>query len=530
MFKFRSFSNRTPSFVPNPFAAVPDAYSRIYATGDLTRYRPDGTIEYIGRRDNQVKLRGFRIELGEVEEALRGHKEWVHDCKALVLTVGGSKQIVAYVVLPSAVLQEKSQDEITKGLREWAKDRLTNYMVPAYFVCLEKFPLFPNGKLNLKELPHPSSLSYEGEKDTARTLYLPQNIVESKLLAIWTAALGHANISTTDNFFEIGGDSIVSIQIVSKAVQQGLHLKVKDMFEHPTIRGLARLLGDEGRKLVKGAKAQQGLVVGPSPLGPAQQWFFERQNKDDVGTFSHWNQAQLFQIKAPDFSVDRLASIVKRLVTHHDVLRASFAPGASSGPWAQYFEGSSALENLPVDFIDLSGEGKTHPGEQVLSQIQSSLNVATGPIVRFTLVKLSSDFSVVVVAAHHLVIDGVSWRILLEDFETLFKLGETAALPEKTHSFDFWTRRLIDYTSSAVILFPVLPPLEQTTSNILLVRFLHSSRDSSSLSFLLLTKQSPTSFSGSFIPLRYSSLLLNKQSSSSSSSFFILLSPSPHLS
>lgn len=445
-------------FIPNPFSGSNSSspYSRIYATGDLTRYRRDGTIEYIGRRDNQVKIRGFRIELGEVEEALRQRSDLVRDCKALVRTVGGTKHIVAYLLLhPKKNRRGLSQEEVSKDLREWAKLRLTNFMVPSYFVFLKRFPLFPNGKLNLKELPHPLAEDDVGRKRDTPVMH-PQNALESKLHAIWSEALGNRqDISTTDNLFEIGGDSIVGIQIISKAVQIGLPIKVKDLFDYPTIRGLAKMLQDNSqkRKIVQSAKPQQGLVVGPSPMVCSQLWFLNRQSAHvDTQTLSHWNQAQIFEIGAP-LTKKQFSEIARQLMEQHDALRSRFILSSETNQWSQYIEGLSALEgeNFPLEYIDYTGQEKNSVSEEDVLRVQSSLNVVTGPVVRFVCMKFSESRHVVLIAGHHLVLDGVSWRILLEDFEKLF---ESKKLPEKTHSINFWSRRLTEYASTSPVCLP----------------------------------------------------------------------------
>jgi len=434
-------------FVPNPFCSVAGSpFSRMYATGDLTRYRTDGTVEYIGRRDNQVKIRGFRIELGEVEEAVRQH-EWVSDCKVLVLLVGLSKQIVAYAVVPNEKLEMPSSD-LTKVLREWTQEKLTSYMVPAYFIFLDKFPLFPNGKLNIKELPHPSALSQEEQSNVDRLLVPPQDIVEARLLDIWKEALGHSNISTTDNFFEIGGDSIISIRIVSKAVQLGLSIKVKDMFDHPTIARLARAINSGRKEIAQASPAEQCPVVGPSPLGCAQQWFFDKQRPASLSPkkLSHWNQAQLIRVHG-NIPWENFVEIVQGLLSHHDILRARYS--LVKEHWEQYIGGDIGPDglHLPVERVNLQDvEQQDKRLQEEIERVQASLDIVEGPVVRFALISLSSAQSVVFIAAHHLVMDGVSWRILLEDFETLY---HQHPLPAKTHSFPFWTRRLMQHEVSS---------------------------------------------------------------------------------
>ena len=248
-------------FVASPFVAG----ERMYRTGDLARYRADGVIEYAGRIDHQVKLRGLRIELGEIEARLLEHP-WVRE--AAVLAVDG-KQLVGYVVL------ESEGGDWRETLAAHLATSLPEYMVPAQWLALERMPLSPNGKLDRKALPAP-------EVSVAQAGYsAPRNAVERTLAEIWQDLLGVEQVGLDDNFFSLGGDSIVSIQVVSRARQAGLQLSPRDLFQHQNIRSLA-LAAKAGA-----ATAEQGPASGEVALAPVQRWFFEQS----IPNRQHWNQS-----------------------------------------------------------------------------------------------------------------------------------------------------------------------------------------------------------------------------------------------
>ena len=228
----RSYFNRpeltAEKFIPNPFSSKPGA--RLYKTGDLARYLPDGNLEFIGRIDHQVKIRGFRIELGEIEAVISQHS----DVQTVVVLVpedeNGNKRLVAYLVLEQQRTNLKSSD-----LRNYLEEKLPHYMVPSTFVILESLPLTPNGKVDRKALPQPDQMQLE----LAATYVAPRNSIEQILAEIWSEVLGLKQIGIHDNFFELGGDSILTIQVISKADRAGLSLTPKQLFTHQTIAKLA---------------------------------------------------------------------------------------------------------------------------------------------------------------------------------------------------------------------------------------------------------------------------------------------------
>ncbi|MEN1395198.1 phosphopantetheine-binding protein, partial [Pseudomonas aeruginosa] len=269
-------------FVASPFVAG----ERMYRTGDLARYRADGVIEYAGRIDHQVKLRGLRIELGEIEARLLEHP-WVRE--AAVLAVDG-RQLVGYVVL------ESEGGDWREALAAHLATSLPEYMVPAQWLALERMPLSPNGKLDRKALPKIEAEDGLGE------YVAPASEPERQLAAIWADVLGRERVGVTDNFFALGGDSIVSIQVVSRARQAGLQLSPRDLFQHQSIRSLA-LAAKAGA-----ATAEQGPASGEVALAPVQRWFFEQS----IPNRQHWNQSLLLQARQP-LDGDRLGRALERL-------------------------------------------------------------------------------------------------------------------------------------------------------------------------------------------------------------------------
>ena len=255
---------------------LPDS-DRIYKTGDMVKWLPDGNIEYIGRTDFQVKIRGFRIELGEIENVLAKHKN-ISQVSVIDKEKEGQKYLVAYYV----IAKDKQEPEID-ALRDHLSESLPDYMVPAAFVKLDEMPLTPNGKINRRALPDPDMSLMGGE------YVAPRNEIEEKLAEIWCDILKLEKIGIHDDFFSMGGDSIISIQLVSKARNSDIYFTPKDLFQNPTIAQLA-LIDLKGSVV----EAEQGLVTGDAPLIPIQREEFFEQNYENK---NHWNQAQLLQIR-----------------------------------------------------------------------------------------------------------------------------------------------------------------------------------------------------------------------------------------
>jgi amino acid adenylation domain-containing protein/non-ribosomal peptide synthase protein (TIGR01720 family) len=432
----RGYLNRpdltAEKFIPSPFSNKPG--SRLYKTGDLTRYRPDGNIEYVGRIDNQVKIRGFRIELAEIEAVLSQHPAVRESAVLVWFEANARKRLVAYVV-PDA--REQNSSLSSSELRQFLQERLPEYMVPSAFVLRSKLPLTPNGKLDRKALPAPDRDRPELEEAFAT----PSTAIEKILAEIWAQVLGLEQVGIDDNFFELGGDSILSIQVISKANQAGLWLTPKQLFQHQTIAQLAAVAATSGTQ-----QSEQGLITGEVPLTPIQHWFFE-QNLSDP---HHWNQAVLLELRQP-LEPALIESVLQELLKHHDALRLRFVRGESG--WQQELANPDEVATFTcIDLSSLPPEEREAAFQTAATQLQASLNLSEGPLLRAALFDLGKHQpNRLLLAIHHLAVDGVSWRILIEDFQTAYgqiSRGETVALPPKTTSFKQWAERLHGWARS----------------------------------------------------------------------------------
>jgi amino acid adenylation domain-containing protein/non-ribosomal peptide synthase protein (TIGR01720 family) len=418
-------------FIPHPFSNVPGA--RLYRTGDLARYLPDGNLEFLGRHDQQVKIRGYRIELEEIEAALRHHPV-VRETVVLAQEDKrrGDKRLMAYLVAS----QEPAPTPL--ALRAFLQQKLPAYMVPSAFVVLEALPRTLTGKVDCQALPIPDTTSALA----TAPFVAPHTLVESTLADIWTEVLGLERVGIHDNFFDLGGDSIRSIQIVARANRAGLRLTPKQLFQHQTIAELSAVVGT-----IPAVQAEQGLVTGPVPLTPIQHWFFEL----DLPDLHHWNQAMLLEVRQKlDYAV--LESAVQHLLVHHDMLRARFR--RESDGWRQYIaspEGAALVVQ-----VDLSASSEVQSATAIVetaAQLQASLDLVRGPLIRLTVFDRGPQKSAYLLAViHHLVADNVSLRILLEDLQMACQQlcsGKVIQLPPKTTSFKHWAERLTAYAQSA---------------------------------------------------------------------------------
>jgi amino acid adenylation domain-containing protein/non-ribosomal peptide synthase protein (TIGR01720 family) len=416
-------------FIRNPFSNQPG--NRLYKTGDKVRYLSDGNIEFLDRIDNhQVKIRGFRIELGEIEAAIAFHPTVRQTLVTAREDVPGHKYLVAYIV-PNHENALTSSD-----LRSFLSEKLPDYMIPGVFVMLDALPLTPNGKVDRKALPTPDTARQELQAESA-----PRTRAEEILAQIWREVFHREIFSIHDNFFEVGGDSILSIQIISKANSAGLHLTVKQIFQHQTIAELAAVAKPTGT-----LKAFQGLVTGSLPLTPIQHWFFAK----NLPEAHHYNQAFLLLVP-PTLNPDLLQQALQQLLLHHDALRLRF--NQTEACWQQI----NALpdETVPFSLIDLSTlqEGAlSQTIESTSSSLQASLNLNSGPLLRVALFHLGTQKpDRLLLVIHHLAVDGVSWRILLEDLQTAYQQlssGKAIQLPPKTTSFKHWAEKLTEYAQS----------------------------------------------------------------------------------
>jgi non-ribosomal peptide synthase protein (TIGR01720 family) len=413
-------------FLSDPF--YPEKGKRMYRTGDLAQYRKDRQLHFLGRIDHQVKIRGFRIEMEEIETALslyQGIKEVV---VMLREDIPGNKRIIAYICSQKALQG--------KDLRTFLQQKLPDYMIPSHFVFLESLPRTPNGKLDRKALPIP-----EEQNKEAKEIIPPKTQIEAQLLAIFQEVLRVPQISMEDNFFELGGDSILSMQIIAKASQKGIRLSPKQIFRSQTIALLSQEIQTKSMP-----QAEQGFITGNFPLTPIQHWFFEQ----NIPHPDHWNQSIALSLKQ---RIEPLVfqQAIETIVKHHDGLRLRFE--CKNNQWEQTIV--SYTNSMPLNLFDLcslSPEEQEQTMYNTMSQLQASLNIQKGPIGQAALFDTDSTMpQKLYMLFHHLVIDGVSWRILLEDLETAYfqiAQGKIVSLPPKTTSLPHWSSRLQEYAQT----------------------------------------------------------------------------------
>ncbi|EPU6897294.1 non-ribosomal peptide synthase/polyketide synthase [Pseudomonas aeruginosa] len=410
-------------FVPDPFGAPG---SRLYRSGDLTRGRADGVVDYLGRVDHQVKIRGFRIELGEIEARLR-EQAAVREAVVVAQAGASGQQLVGYVVPHDPALAEDvgAQAACRDALRKALKERLPEYMLPAHLLFLACMPLTPNGKLDRKGLPKPSADQQQ------RDYQAPRSEVERQLATIWAEVLKLEQVGLADNFFEIGGDSIISLQVVSRARQLGIHFTPKMLFEAQTIGALAPL-AESGTQVLA---IDQGPVTGVTPLLPIQQGFFAEK----VAERHWWNQSVLLEAREP-LDARLLEQALRGVLAHHDALRLSFTREAAG--WTARHRG---VEEGAAALLRVARVADLAALRALADEVQRSLDLADGPLLRALLATFDDGSQRLLLVIHHLVVDGVSWRILFEDLQTAYRqllAGQTVELPAKTSAFRDWAERL----------------------------------------------------------------------------------------
>ncbi|MEH2082689.1 MAG: amino acid adenylation domain-containing protein [Nostoc sp.] len=429
----RGYLNRpeltAEKFIPNPLGT--EVGERLYKTGDLVRYQQDGTLEFLGRCDDQVKIRGFRIELGEIETVLHEYSGLQESAVLAREDVSGNQRLVAYIVW-------RQESPSLEELRSFLKQKLPEYMVPSAFVSLKALPLTSNGKIDRRSLPAPDTA--RPDLDAAYTP--PRTTIEEILANIWSQVLGLEQVGIYDNFFDLGGDSILSIQVIAKAKQAAIQLTTSQIFDHQTIAELAPMAG-----ITATIRAEQEAIVGSLPLTPIQTWFLAQNQPDS----HHWNQAIELEVKQ---QLDPLLikQALQQLLVHHDALRLRFVQKEFS--WQQFNAGSDeAVSFIWLDLSALSLDQQEFAIEAATETVQASLNLSSGPLLKVAFFDLGVQKPArMLVTMHHLIIDGVSWRILLDALHIACQQltrGEAIRLPLKTTSFKRWSQRQQEYAQSA---------------------------------------------------------------------------------
>ena len=421
-------------FVTNPF----DVDTVLYRTGDIARWRSNGQMEFLGRADHQVKIKGYRIELGEIEAILSQHPSVRQAVVVAHEYAPRDNRLVAYIVLSEAT------PPTTSEWRNFLGQTLPNYMVPSAFVVLSQLPLTHNGKVDRKALPLP-----ELDRSTLGSHFVsPRNATEEALANIWATVLKLESVGIYDNFFDLGGDSIISIQIVAKASRAGLRLIPRHLFEYQTIAELCTVI-DTADSIT----AEQGLVTGSVPLTPIQHWFFELSMSDR----NYWNQSVMIDV-LDELDPKLLEQALQQLPIQHDALRLQFLPETSDATpeWKQ-----SIIQTVPAihfEVIDISALPQAEQQQIVgttKSRLEAGHNLGQGKLIKAAYFKLgSSQPNRLFITVHHLAVDGISWSILLQDIETVYTQlvhGKSITLPAKTTSFKAWAEKLYEFAQTKAL-------------------------------------------------------------------------------
>ncbi|MFD4315427.1 amino acid adenylation domain-containing protein [Streptomyces sp. NPDC058548] len=420
-----------PELTAQRFLDDPFTGGRLYRTGDIGRWRPDGNLEYLGRQDDQVKVRGFRVELGEVEAAMLRHPGVAAAAAAVRADPAGRDRLVGYLTADGAA------PTLTE-LRAFLAGIVPDPAIPSALVVLDELPMTPSGTLDRKALPAPAATDHSAGYHVP-----PRNRTESELAAIWTEVLGlpSGTVGVEDNFFELGGDSIVGLQVVSKARRAGLRLTAKQIFLHQTVADLAAVVQVADQP----APQAPAPAIGEVPLTPVQRWYFEQYPEGAA----HFNQSMFVEL-APGTDPAALRTALTALLDHHDALRLRAVP--ADGTWRQHCSVTGTGE--PLRTVDLSapdGPARERAVHEAVTAAQTGFRLDTGPLLRAVLFSGAPEPDRLFITAHHLVVDGVTWRVLLSDLELAHgqaARGLPVSLPEKSTGFRDWSRRLTEAAGS----------------------------------------------------------------------------------
>ncbi|MDY1050954.1 pyoverdine non-ribosomal peptide synthetase PvdD [Pseudomonas aeruginosa] len=411
-------------FVPNPFPG--GAGERLYRTGDLARFQADGNIEYIGRIDHQVKVRGFRIELGEIEAALAG-LAGVRDAVVLAHDGVGGTQLVGYVVADSA----EDAERLRESLRESLKRHLPDYMVPAHLMLLERMPLTVNGKLDRQALPQPdASLSQQAYR-------APGSELEQRIAAIWAEILGVERVGLDDNFFELGGHSLLATRVISRVRQeQQLDASLKALFERPVLEAFAQGLERtaDAVSTIPLADRQQPLALS---FAQERQWFLWQLEPESAA----YHIPSALRLRGR-LDVDALQRSFDSLVARHETLRTRF----------QLEGGRSYQQVQPAVSVSIEREQFGEEGliERIQAIVVQPFDLERGPLLRVNLLQLAEDDHVLVLVQHHIVSDGWSMQVMVEELVQLYAGYSRGldvvlpALPIQYADYALWQRRWME--------------------------------------------------------------------------------------
>ncbi|MCZ7476254.1 non-ribosomal peptide synthetase [Micromonospora sp. WMMC273] len=408
-------------FVPDPYDPLPGA--RMYRTGDLARFHLDGNIGFLGRIDHQVKIRGYRVELAEVEARLLAHPE-VTEAVVVCREAGGHQRLAAYVVGTAGAAVEAD------GVKRFVAAGLPEYMVPSVVTVLDQLPLTSGGKVDRAALPDPVE-PVDTDKVTPRT------DIERLLAGIWSRVLGVSEIGIHDNFFALGGDSLLSIRTVGEARAEGLDVTPALLFSHQTV---AELAAAAATRPMNAVSAEQAEVSGPAPLTPIEHWFTAQDLHHD-----HYNQA--VRVAYPDrANVPALREAIRTLLRHHDGLRVTMA--RDEGGWRKSFAAKVGYDPLIV--VDLPADEPEAMMHEIATGAHTGLSLTEGRLLTAVLFRHDGSDELLL-AVHHTAVDRIGWEVLLSDLDRGYHAliaGRQPELPAKTTSARQWAQRLAGYAHS----------------------------------------------------------------------------------
>jgi len=391
----------------------------MYKTGDVARRMANGAIIYIGRADNQLKIKGYRVELSEIENAILTYPGITQAVASTRLNHDGQRHICGYFTT--------NRDLSASDLSSYLAERLPAYMIPRELVSIDKVPLTRNGKIDYRGLPEP-------ELYHAKEIVMPANKVEESMLDAWKDILGGQLFGTKDNFFELGGDSIKAVQIASRLYAEGISVTIKDILVHQTIERISR----NAVTVAMESHVDQGIVTGKKETTPIESWFFGRRFQVP-GLF---NQSILLCLSRP-VPIKILEDAFKKIVEHHDGLRLNAYPETDM----LFFNDDHLVMPIRIPVYELEA-GITL--EELCERIKGGFDLASSLLIRPAIIN-DGHSCFLFITAHHMVTDGVSWRVMLEDLYTLCTAaltGTNASLPPKTISLQEWSRKLSEYAAS----------------------------------------------------------------------------------
>lgn len=405
-------------------------YGRLYKTGDYGKLQEDGYIVFQGRKDEQVKIRGFRVELGEIEHQILKNEKIERAVVVSTHTKKGGMHLCAFIV---------AKDKIdTDDLKQQISKYLPSYMIPSNIIQLESMPLSKNGKVDVNSLKEYQTAIDYNDKDEADYI-APTNQLEKEVVEIWENILGINKISMNENFFILGGDSLKAIQMISSLQKKGIKATIHQLFDNPTVEQFCQQV-KESEIIIN-----QDMVVGELALTPIQNYFFSI----DLEAPNLFNQYVVISSKNK-FNINHVRGTASKLIEHHDLLRAKYV--TKGGQIKQYI---ADVKECFIRVEEINLEKSTNWEQEykkAIDHINKQIDITAGKLVSIGLIKTQEE-DLLCICIHHLVVDGISWRIILEDFIECYenKLNnKDICLPKKTNSYLEWSNELEVYWQKGI--------------------------------------------------------------------------------